>query len=335
MSETFAQIVERVKHLSPAEKEQLVQVLNRSPIEGTTQSAKLDTVAADPQQSLAAAQLEKLNLEIDALRNKKNWQELLVKVTPLLSVLIAVSGLLFGGYQYYSQQEKARRNERTEQQLRIQTQIRDNLNHVVSFPGDQKETISTIAFCLEDLKRLKNVLADTGQGQSADDRDFGITPVLTAVISEDCDFNKDRDVLLAFAVPEHWADYEEYLKKHPASLKTILAKYTDALGELQIKAPSYVSQLTLNDDQSEWIEPKGMSSSHGELLRHLEDLVNGFDDHLKMLEKDSPLRAGYVKAFQVATCNRTLTQTKFGISFDPKSDTKAFEDSSKLKKQPT
>ena len=47
MSQTFAQVVERVKQLSLAEKEELLDLLNGWLIEGTPQKSNFHVVAAD------------------------------------------------------------------------------------------------------------------------------------------------------------------------------------------------------------------------------------------------------------------------------------------------
>jgi len=76
---------------------------------------------------VTTAQLEKLNLEIRALRDKGNWQDTFKRLSPLISVLIAVGGFLFGVFQYYKEQEKAQANEETDQRIKIQAQIHNDL----------------------------------------------------------------------------------------------------------------------------------------------------------------------------------------------------------------
>ncbi|HYX71479.1 MAG TPA: hypothetical protein VE732_01805 [Nitrososphaera sp.] len=50
--------------------------------------------------NLAAAQLEKLKLEIEDLRNKGKWDERISRYIPLISVLVTVAGFTFGVYQF-------------------------------------------------------------------------------------------------------------------------------------------------------------------------------------------------------------------------------------------
>jgi hypothetical protein len=58
MSQTFAQVVERVKQLSLAEKEELLELLDRLLIEGTPQEAKLHGVAADLEKEASAKNVD-------------------------------------------------------------------------------------------------------------------------------------------------------------------------------------------------------------------------------------------------------------------------------------
>ena len=55
-------------------------------------------------EAIALAQLEKLQLEIAQL-NKSRWTDRIGPFTNLLSIVIAVSGFLFGIYQFQKQQQ--------------------------------------------------------------------------------------------------------------------------------------------------------------------------------------------------------------------------------------
>ncbi len=69
--------------------------------------------------NLAEAQLEKLRLEIDDLKNKSKWDERVSRYIPLISVLVTVAGFTFGVYQFRvqhkanldAQKENARLND--------------------------------------------------------------------------------------------------------------------------------------------------------------------------------------------------------------------------------
>jgi hypothetical protein len=55
-------------------------------------------------ESLANAQLEKLKLEIEELKDRKRWADRVARYIPLFSVLITVAGFCFGVYQFRAQQ---------------------------------------------------------------------------------------------------------------------------------------------------------------------------------------------------------------------------------------
>lgn len=53
-------------------------------------------------------QYEKLTIEVRALRDVKPWERWVSRLIPVISSLIAVSGFLFGVYQYTRSEAKAR-----------------------------------------------------------------------------------------------------------------------------------------------------------------------------------------------------------------------------------
>ena len=62
--------------------------------------------------------------------------------------------------------------------------------------------------------------------------------------------NSKRDVDFSIAVFDSWSDYQQYLKGDPDLIWDLLAKYQDALSDLRDKAPSYISQMKYNKDES-------------------------------------------------------------------------------------
>lgn len=62
----------------------------------------------DLQHDLSAAQLEKMNLEIESLKKNRGG---LARYLPLLTTLVAVAGFLFGIYQYKAQHDERLRAE--------------------------------------------------------------------------------------------------------------------------------------------------------------------------------------------------------------------------------
>jgi hypothetical protein len=287
-------------------------------------------------QALTAAQLDKLKLEIEKLTieaaelkkkqpEKKRFN--LLAYTPLISVLIAVAGFLFGVLQYHNQQEKARLNERTDQRLKVQAQIRDNLTRILQFPKEKNLTLSQISFLLDDLDRLLRIsiggVEVTSEHLQAEQRK--ITLNLNHLILDDCNFDEPTHADLGRIVLDGWDDYKAYLKTDEDSLEDLLLKYTDALTTLHALAPSYISQIRYSEDTTSFDEPSGASDKDKSHLRHFEDLVRGFSDYLELSENQE-FRVEAVKDFQSAICNEVLTKQELGISFDPKSDPVIFVD---------
>jgi hypothetical protein len=286
-------------------------------------------------QSLSTAQLEKLKLEIEklkvetsGLKDKKKSRINLIAYSPMLSVLIAVSGFLFGVWQYYNQQQKARINEQTDQRLKVQTQIRDDLNRILKFPEDKDMTLSQIGFLLNDIDRLLKVNIGGTETEPAtlQNGKKNITLNLTHLILGDCNFDRPRDAELGQEMLDQWEDCGTYLKNNKNKLRNMLGKYTDALAQLHDQAPRYISGITYNQAEDAFDEPPGASETEKSHFRHFETLVNGFSNYLKLCEDDKDFKAKAIKDFQASICNGLLTQQEFGISFDPATDPTVFAD---------
>ena len=280
-----------------------------------------------PQQSLEAAQLEKINLEIRALRKKSVWHDTVLQLTPALTVLVALSGFVFGIYQFHNGQEKARELEQAGQQIKIQDQIRSDLDQIVQFPTDRKQTVSRVSFFLLDLDNLlKPNLADP-DSTAKDRRKIG--DLLVQLISDDLDLTERRNVSFALTLVKQSNDYDEGLKAHPNMLMNILTNHCDAFESIYKKAPKYFGRFKYTDQtKSEIDEPDVSPIPDASLARHFEDLVGSYSRHLELIQ-DASTRQSAIKHFQMATCNRDLTQQEFGQSFDPKQNRSDFGNCSK------
>jgi len=65
-------------------------------------------------------------------------------------------------------------------------------------------------------------------------------------------------------------------------------------------------------------------------FRLFEKLMNSFPEYLALIS-DANAKQRSIKQFQSTICNKSLTQTQFGLSFDPKTDPEAFKDCGKTK----
>lgn len=282
---------------------------------------------ADLQQSLAAAQLQKLQLEIEGLK-RGSLTEKFVRLTPLLSVLIAVGGLLWGIYQYNQQQKETQAHEEVGQRIQIEGQLRSDLDQIVRFPSDKTETLSRTKFLLKDLNRLLQVnISSLTSGKNFNEgTPREVSKVLYDVVNDDCDFDKERDANFAVAVLGSWDDYRKYIQENPAILSELISKHCDALSKLHARIPKYVSQIKYDSSQGMYTEPGGSGQTARSSFRHFEALVTSVKSHLDLLNPDTDLRNDLVKDFQASTCNEKLTRQLFNVSFDPRKDKEIFED---------
>jgi hypothetical protein len=283
--------------------------------------SQIEVRDTSPKQSLETAQLEKLNLEIQALRKSK-WRDTLLQLTPAITVLIALSGFLFGLYQFHSGQQKASEIEQAGQRLKIQAQIRSDLDQIVQFPTDKKQTVSQVSFLLLDLDNLLKPNLSDVESISNDRRKIG--DLLIELVCEDTDFNERRNVSFALTLVKQWKDYIESLKAHPNMLSNILTNHCDALEGVYKRAPKYFGRFKYTDQtKNEIDEPDVKPLPDASFARHFEDLVGSYSRHLELVQ-DPNSRQLAIKHFQMATCNRDLTQQEFGQSFDPKQDPSSF-----------
>lgn len=282
-----------------------------------------------PQQrfsSLADARLHKLTLEIQRLEGKGKPGESLKQWTPLISVLIAVGGFLFGIYQFQSQQktqqtqtieeqQKDRRNRAVDQRIRIQSQIRADLEQLLQFPRDRQQTISKAVFLLEDLKSQLRINVDEAQDNAdatANNKRM-ITVSLVETVEDDCNFTEPRDVDFATIVVENWDDYEQYLKEEPEKLEFILGKYIEALEHIYSISPAVVRTAEYNPATRTYAYQGG--SKAAELSGHFQNTISGFRLHLALLPDESK-KAPFMKEFQAALCNPALTEQVLGVKFN-------------------
>src|SRR5262249_32413469 len=173
---------------------------------------------------VTSAQLEKLTLEIRALKGEDNWQDTFSRFSPLISVIIAVGGFLFGVFQYYKEQQKAQANEETDQRIKIQAQINNDLDQILKFPKDNGQGVSRISYLLEDIDQSIRIgLGEAEQksgGLQREQRKKSI--ILYEFVVGDCDFDKQKDVKVALSIFDHWSDYADYVKADDKRMREIL-----------------------------------------------------------------------------------------------------------------
>jgi len=249
----------------------------------------------------------------------------LVKLTPLLTVAIAVGGFVFSLYQYRGQQREALKHESLDQRIKIQSQLRTDLDQLIQFPNSKDFTLAGAESLLGDIDGLlesKESIAGIELGAVKSDR-RRISRVLYDLANLDCNFNEQRGVDFSIVVFDSWNDYQEYLKSDPDLIWDSLLKYTDSLVQLHDTAPRYIGGIKYDRQKSDYLEPEGSTYAETSHLRHFEDLIRGFKRHFDLVSAPDR-RAELVKRFQAATCNEPLTKAWFGWSVKPSDDPKWF-----------
>ncbi len=258
------------------------------------------------------------------------WADTLVKVTPLLSIIIAIGGLAFTVYQYLGQQRAVLRQGRSDQMSRRSGLIRDDLNQIMKFPTDKSITVSQVEALLNDLDAQLKSKVDVDSGKSEPDQNErrNITRILYDLIKYDCDFSRQKDVELSIKVADSWSDYREYLKAKEDLIWDMVRRYQDALDELQTVAPHYIQKIKFDKEAWRFSEPEGVTLKDRTHFRHFEDLVLAYEGLLDLVDATTAdgqeLKQELIKVFQSATCNREFTQERFGWSVDPAVDPKRF-----------
>jgi hypothetical protein len=287
------------------------------------------------QKSIEAAKLEKLNLEIRDLKKRSAHREIILQLVPAITVLVTVLGLLFTIYQFHQGQQAARANEQADQRIKVQSQIRNDLDQIAQCPADKMQTVARVSFLLQDLTKLQTVSdsqrGKAGETDTSDKERRSISEVFAKMILKDINYGEPRHVDFALTILQYWDDYHTLLvsEKGQGRVQYILVKTLDALHELHKKYPDYFAQIKLNEAKTETLEPPHAHPPRA-LFRQFEGLKNSVHTYLALI-KDSEVKRERIKEFQAAICNRTLTQQEFDLSFDPKDDPKAFEECGKYK----
>lgn len=277
---------------------------------------------------LAAARLEKLNLEIEQLKKKRRWKKTLESYTPLISVLIAVGGGLVGIYQFQrqqqiqqdqiiSEQQKDRLTREAEQASKIQNQIRSNINEILQFPSDEQQTTSKVSFLIEDLKSYLNLSSDKSPTSWGQNNMRRVTRVLVSSVVGDCDFDQPKAIQYARILAAQWEDYGRDLEEDTASLNFILSKYDSAAHTIYLKDPSMVRDFEYKPATN------GLSFGDGKLndaqIVHFQHILIGFSQHLKFLKDEESKKRELIR-FQSNICNGKLIEQFFGVRYGAKDD---------------
>jgi hypothetical protein len=273
----------------------------------------------------ATAELQKLNLEIEGLKRKHRWEAGVAVYIPLLTVLVAVGGFLFGIYQFQTQQklqqdraineqQKDRLAKDREQSSRIQDQIHRDADQILQFTSNKEITISRVGFILSELKQLLDYPSEDQMiAKNLSDQKKEITKSIRRMIAYDCDFTNPRDVSFVRIIISDWDDYLKDLKTNtsPTAITFILSRYLDGLDSLRRQNPKVIKAITYDTETNEY----NNIGSGVPLYYTFDDLVQGFNNHLALLEGNQKLKTRYIRDFQGSTCNPTITKQIFSENF--------------------
>lgn len=245
--------------------------------------------------------------------------------------IIGALTLAFSAYQYFDQRQQTLKQNRANQIIQTQSQMRNDLDQLIKFPSNKTLTISGAQALLGEMDALLQSETDLFETKpaSVQNERRRISKVLYGLASVDCNFNDQRDVDFSIVLFDSWDDYQHYLqdpKDGPDLIWDLLSKYNDALTELRQKPPGFISHIRYNKDASEFEYDDNTPDA---ILRPFEDLVRGYTKHLDLLDQRTDegmeQRKKLIVLFQAATCNREFTESKFGNSIKPEDDPKKFE----------
>jgi hypothetical protein len=269
---------------------------------------------------------EKLCLEIENLRKKNRWEPF-GQLSPMLSVILAALVFVAGIIQFRADRQKDRDGRVVDQSSRFQSQIRSDIDRVLQFPRDEKESVAEVSFLLDDLKALLN--SPVGEKKVSEvfpDIEQAVSASLVTLILQDCNFNeRPRDVGFATEVIERWSDYSVYLRKDlERRMDLVLYKYVRAIRYLQDQNPGYLTGITYDPQTDGFGVAPEFEKQRNEETRyqHFFRIAVGFMKHIDALGPDSGAGLGHdiriknLQQFQDALCNRVVSEKVLEVYFE-------------------
>jgi len=269
-------------------------------VKGTSMSAPLSSTKNEEKLDL---EIKKLELEAESLRKKNKWDLRAQFMSPIIAMFLGVVGLYITLNQYsdqrkteqdrtISEQKKDRQNSEVDQRSRLQNQIRSDIDEILRFPRDERQTVSRVSFLLEDIKTVmdsttyvdekRQIIADTFPEYKR-----RLTQSLVILITNDCDFTTNaRDVGLTNTVIRHWDDYADYLKTDPKKLDWIRNEYIMALESFRNANPGYLEEIELRDDGVRPGPKYAKQKKEPILYASFIDILDGFKWHLDLSQEN-------------------------------------------------
>jgi hypothetical protein len=236
-----------------------------------------------------AARLEKLRLEIASLKYQLTWYRPFLDSTPLITVIITLIGLWAGAYKYLEERRETRIGQQN-------SQIRADIDQILSFPSDSKISLARVTFLFHDLDRM--TIDDIAMRNN-------ISDIVEKLIANDLDFDKLRDVSFDVAAMSRWADYSQRLRAKGGS-RDIRYKYFQAFRHLHTENEQYFSTIDI-DESGQYIVKQ--FTVEAQFLRFAQ-LVIGYQQHVSFI-KTTMEREGAKNSMAQALHNPSLVEKIF------------------------
>ncbi|HEY0547207.1 MAG TPA: hypothetical protein VGC91_17645 [Pyrinomonadaceae bacterium] len=308
----------------------------------------------DLQSEIAEAQLRKLELEISALeterRNKarsveEQHQKLLLEISSLkrqngllsratqfatvITILATLITMFATGFGLWTAYDKFVTDKKKDTDLRTKEvteatnkQYRAELQQLLQYPIDDKQTIPAAVFLFRDIRAVVEAGYET---KELDSRRNEVGFLLTQLIkSPEFDLSKTRNTEYDRKAMNYCGYYADYLIKTPGENMDLISKYKDRLETLQKTNPEYVKSMSFLPGNI-FLEGQGMKNLS--LKSQMISLFHGYKKHVELLSRsadqqpqDTDLKGKLNLAFcwfYGATNNQSFTKDIFHV--DPNS----------------
>jgi hypothetical protein len=256
---------------------------------------------SDINREIAAAELEKLKLEIQDLRPRSRWSERLGRLIPIITATISIAGFLWGVVLFSKQQEKDRLTREADQISRDQATYRTDYEQLLQFSSNQNMTVARVLFLRQDLNTLIDSIYPPDKKPVDNQREKDkLTKSIFDLIHKDCDFTQTRQVQFDIAALR---DSVGYQKGQGSQSSLVIRKYLAALRDLQSKEPGKMASIR-KVESDDFQEPEAL------LEDPYRSIFEGFSCHLSLLSADE--RAKAIRGFKTITKNPILTAELFG-----------------------
>jgi len=297
-----------------------------------------------PPKTKAEAELEKIELEIASLRrgaafesetlaqrkqklyydtHSARWQTSLIYRLSQFAAIVTIFATLFGIYFTYNKLVTDRDNEFKQNQKdrieRTTTRYRNDLQELLQYPTDPKQTISRAAFLLRDLADVvDNGFEENDRPAKREEIGFLVTQLIK---SAEFDLALTRNSNFDRKAIETSRFYEDYLINHASDNRDILSKYKSALLTLHNQDPPYYENLQVDaSDPTAFLESE-VAKDQTKFFQYAY-LFHGYRKHVELFAHNSVLPKpdpSLRKDLELAFCwfwgttkNPSLTKAIFG-----------------------